>query len=209
STGQHNQQSGQCWGRSAAMERSARKAIVTRDRFTCQGCHRRTRGQVHHILPRRQGGPDMPANLVTLCDRCHMLVSPIPLHELRRRLGMSVEEILIEKARVEVAVHFWVLYQAAKPAEVIPQAISEPWPCRRPAARPPTQPSRPIPEWKRLRPRAGKVWTPDEDGALLQEFDAGLSLKEIARRMGRGVYAVEVRLSMLGRDATSRSGVRA
>src|SRR5208337_1028328 len=145
-----NQQVAQCWGRSAAMERSARRAIVTRDRFTCQSCHRRTWGQVHHILPRSQGGPDLPANLVTLCGWCHMLVSPIQLHVLRRVLRMSVEEILVEKARVEVAVHSWVLYQAAKPAEGISQAVSEPWPRRRPAARLPTQPTRPIPEWKRL-----------------------------------------------------------
>jgi len=191
------------------MERSARRAIVTRDRFTCQSCHRRTWGQVHHILPRSQGGPDLPANLVTLCGWCHMLVSPIQLHVLRRVLRMSVEEILVEKARVEVAVHSWVLYQAAKPAEGISQAVSEPWPRRRPAARLPTQPTRPIPEWKRLRPRAGKAWTPDEDGALLQEFDACLSLEEIAHRRRRGVFAVEVRLFKLGRDATSRSGVRA
>ena len=138
-----------------------------------------------------------------------MLVSPIQLHVLRRVLRMSVEEILVEKARAEVAVHSWVLYQAAKPAEGISQAVSEPWPRRRPAARPPTQPTRPIPEWKRLRPRAGKAWTPDEDGALLHEFDACLSLEEIAHRRGRGVFAVEVRLFKLGRDATSRSGVRA
>jgi len=190
------------------MQPSARMAIVIRDRFTCQSCHRRTWGQVHHILPRSQGGPDLPANLVTQCGRCHMLVSPIQLHVLQRVLRMGVEQILIEKARVEVAVHSWVLYQAAKPSEGIPQAVSEPWPRRRPAVRPPTQPTQPIPEWKRLRPRAGKAWTPDEDGALLHEFDAGLSLEEIARRMGRGEFAVEVRLSKLGRDATSRSGVR-
>jgi hypothetical protein len=83
--------------------------------------------------------------------------------------------------------------------------VASPPPCR-----PSTpQPTQPIPEWKRLRPRAGNAWTPDEDGALLHEFDAGLSLEEIARRMGRGEFAVEVRLSKLGRDATSRSGVRA
>jgi hypothetical protein len=137
-----------------------------------------------------------------------MLVSPIQLHVLRRVLRMSVEEILVEKARVEVAVHSWVLYQAAKPAEGISQAVARR--CRRrPAARPPTQPTRPIPEWKRLRPRAGKAWTPDEDGTLLREFDACLSMEEIAHRRGRGVFAVEVRLFKLGRDATSRSGVRA
>ena len=41
---------------------------------------------------------------------------------------------------------------------------------------------------------------------MLQGFEACLSLEDIARRLGRGVFAVEVRLSKLGRDATVRSG---
>jgi hypothetical protein len=191
------------------MERSVRRAIATRDRFTCQSCGRRTRGQVHHILPRGQGGPDLPANLVTLCGRCHMLVSPIPLHVLRRVLRIDVEEILVQKARVEVAIHSWVLSQAAKSATAESRVVNELGPRLGPSARPLAQPARSVPEWKRLRPRAGKPWTTDEDGLLLQEFDAGLPLEEIAHRRGRGVFAVEVRLFKLGRDTTARSVVRA
>lgn len=56
-----------------------------------------------------------------------------------------------------------------------------------------------VPEWKQLRPRAGKAWSADEDAALLRDLEAGFSVEEIARRSGRGVFAVEVRLSKLGR----------
>jgi hypothetical protein len=59
-----------------------------------------------------------------------------------------------------------------------------------------------VPEWKRLRSRAGKAWTAEEDTALLGDLAAGFSLDEIARRLGRGVFAVEVRLSKLGRGAS-------
>jgi hypothetical protein len=65
------------------------------------------------------------------------------------------------------------------------------------------EPARSIPEWRRLRPRAGKSWSPEEDTALLQGLESGLSLEEIARQLGRGVFAVAVRLSKLGRDASA------
>jgi hypothetical protein len=72
--------------------------------------------------------------------------------------------------------------------------------------RPRDQPARLIPEWKRLNSRAGKSWSLEEDRALVKGFEAGFSLEELARSLGRGVFAVEVRLSKLGRDATVRSG---
>ena len=55
------------------------------------------------------------------------------------------------------------------------------------------------PNWRKLRPRAGKPWTPDEDEALLLEFDAGMPLEQIALLRGRGVFGVSVRLCKLGR----------
>lgn len=61
------------------MDRTQRDSIVRRDRSTCRACGKWTRGQVHHILRQGQGGSDSPRNLVTLCGRCHMLVSPIPV----------------------------------------------------------------------------------------------------------------------------------
>lgn len=40
---------------------------------------------------------------------------------------------------------------------------------------------------------------PEEDAELLDAFDAGVPLDELARRLRRGVKAVEVRLVELGR----------
>jgi len=49
------------------------------------------------------------------------------------------------------------------------------------------------------RTQAGKTWTREEDEALLQEFDAGMDIEQIAQRRKRGVKSVEVRLVKLGR----------
>lgn len=187
------------------MKRSLRNAIAQRDRFTCQSCGRRTRGQVHHIQPRCEGGLDLPANLVTLCGRCHMLVSPIPLHVLQRVLKMDEQAILVERARVEVAIHSWALSRTEKGDFLITDADGEQAGLRGSSVRPRAQKARPIPEWKRLRPRAGKAWSSEEDIALVRDFEAGLPLDEIACRQGRGVFAVEVRLCKLGRSVTSKS----
>ncbi len=54
--------------------------VLRRDRFTCQDCGRKGRTlvdgkwkglEVHHIVPRSEGGTDHPANLKTLCVHCH------------------------------------------------------------------------------------------------------------------------------------------
>ena len=179
------------------MDRSQRDAIVRRDRFVCLACGRRTRGQVHHILARGQGGSDAHRNVVTLCGRCHMLVSPIPVAQLLAYFGVSEGELLVRKARVEVAIHTWVL---GVPVNLVP-ASNRPRAAPRPRLVKPRPPAQ-VPKWKRLRPRAGRVWEPEEDAALMRECDAGLPLEEIAARRGRGVFAIEVRLCKLGLSAS-------
>jgi hypothetical protein len=52
--------------------------------------------------------------------------------------------------------------------------------------------------WRELRPRAGRVWTPDEDEELVRRFKDGLPLEKIAESLGRGAFSVEVRLCKLG-----------
>jgi hypothetical protein len=54
-------------------------------------------------------------------------------------------------------------------------------------------------EIKRQRHRGGQRWMPEEDAELLNGFDAGVPLDQLAERLGRGVKAVEVRLNILGR----------
>lgn len=60
------------------------------------------------------------------------------------------------------------------------------------------------PDWRARRPNAGRTWTVSEDEVLMRDFDAGLSLDEIAQRLGRGIFAVEVRLCKLGRSRRAK-----
>ncbi|MGV8120810.1 MAG: HNH endonuclease [Candidatus Xenobiia bacterium LiM19] len=55
-------------------------AILKRDRFRCQvpGCNCRRNLHIHHIIPRSHGGSDDPANLIVLCEKCHLRL----LHDL-------------------------------------------------------------------------------------------------------------------------------
>jgi 5-methylcytosine-specific restriction endonuclease McrA len=54
---------------------SYREKILERDGYECQICggeFRADRLEVHHIIPRAKRGKHYPANLVTLCWRCHV-----------------------------------------------------------------------------------------------------------------------------------------
>jgi hypothetical protein len=166
------------------MDRARRLAVLRRDGFRCQACRRKVLGQVHHIFARGQGGSDALCNLVTLCGRCHMLVSPIAVTKLMAYFKLDEREILVRRARVELAIHTWVLSNSADPQCPPSESLT-----RKLLNKPSKQ-----------RRRAGCVWNPAEDSALLEEFDAGLSLEEIATRRRRGVFAVQVRLHKLGRN---------
>ena len=78
-----------------------REEVINRDKKRCQACGKLTRTpQVHHIVPRRQGGTDELSNLVTLCGRCHMIISPVPPFALKRAFGVHESEIPTEKGRI-------------------------------------------------------------------------------------------------------------
>lgn len=47
--------------------------------------------------------------------------------------------------------------------------------------------------------QAGKRWSPEDDAALLRDFDQGIPIEQLAERLHRGVMAVKVRLFKLGR----------
>ncbi|MBK8164383.1 MAG: HNH endonuclease [bacterium] len=53
-----------------------RRAVLARDRHRCAtpGCGATAFLEVHHVTPRSRGGTNKPANLVTLCGRCHAFV---------------------------------------------------------------------------------------------------------------------------------------
>lgn len=51
-----------------------REYVLHRDSHTCQACNGKSKDKilnVHHIVPRSQGGTDRPDNLITLCESCH------------------------------------------------------------------------------------------------------------------------------------------
>ena len=60
---------------SANIDRETRKAVYRRDHYRCALCDSPKYIQVHHAIPRSDGGdPRSMHNLVTLCQVCHALV---------------------------------------------------------------------------------------------------------------------------------------
>lgn len=59
-----------------------RMKVLARDDYRCVICGRRPRDyidlqlDVHHLIPRRMGGPTAEENLVTLCSTCHKGLDP-------------------------------------------------------------------------------------------------------------------------------------
>ena len=46
----------------------------------------------------------------------------------------------------------------------------------------------------------GKPWSAEDDAALVRDFDMGISLRQLAAKLQRTIYAIEVRLLKLGRN---------
>jgi hypothetical protein len=60
----------------ATIPPSVRAAVLARDRHRCAtpGCRSARFLEVHHVMPRGQGGSNRAENLITLCSRCHGFV---------------------------------------------------------------------------------------------------------------------------------------
>ena len=86
------------------MDKETRTTVLKRDRKTCQACGKSLASQVHHIKARRRGGKDTLSNLVTLCGRCHMIISLVPPFALYRVFRVRESEILYKKERIEKAI---------------------------------------------------------------------------------------------------------
>lgn len=66
---------------SANIPNSTRKAIYRRDGYQCALCGCTRYLQIHHVVPRGEGGSDFPDNLITLCSTCHAQIHgyiPLP-----------------------------------------------------------------------------------------------------------------------------------
>lgn len=55
-----------------------RAQVMARDGYACVMCHGTADLDVHHIVPRRDGGKDEVSNLQTLCRRCHETTPSFP-----------------------------------------------------------------------------------------------------------------------------------
>src|SRR6056297_2992408 len=51
---------------------SVKDYVRKRDNYVCRVCKdKKSITEVHHIIPRREGGSDRPGNQITLCPKCH------------------------------------------------------------------------------------------------------------------------------------------
>ena len=57
---------------SASIPNQTRKAVYRRDGYRCALCDSTKGLQVHHAIPRSQGGNNTEHNLITLCATCHL-----------------------------------------------------------------------------------------------------------------------------------------
>ena len=74
---------------------SVREYVLQRDGYRCQECHGTQDLHVHHVIPKSDGGPDTPDNLITLCSGCHASRHPVRQVFLARRF--------IERLAVRIA----------------------------------------------------------------------------------------------------------
>lgn len=67
---------------SANINNTRRKAIYRREGYRCALCDNARYIQIHHIIPRSQGGGNHPHNLIALCSDCHALAHGLDLRGL-------------------------------------------------------------------------------------------------------------------------------
>ena len=80
---------------SANISTETRKKVYRRDGYRCALCDSTRYIQIHHIIPRGQGGTGHPHNLITLCSDCHALAHGTDL----RGFGATKEDV--EQAIIE------------------------------------------------------------------------------------------------------------
>lgn len=100
----------------ANISNAQRKEIYRREGYRCALCDSARYIQIHHIIPRSQGGGNHPHNLIALCSDCHALAHGLDLRGLgegdgaatwaRTERTAEIEGLLdIEKDRpVDVAI---------------------------------------------------------------------------------------------------------
>lgn len=73
-----------------------RKAIYHRDGWQCALCGSTRYLQLHHVIPRGQGGKDNAHNLITLCADCHASAHGLNLHDYPDITQADVVQLCVE-----------------------------------------------------------------------------------------------------------------
>ena len=80
----------------ANIPNNVRKDIYRRDGFRCALCDSTDGLQIHHVIPRGEGGSDFPENLITLCWRCHAMAHSSGFHDMPPITKDRIEQQCIE-----------------------------------------------------------------------------------------------------------------
>ena len=95
---------------SANLTSNQRKAIYRRDGWRCALCDSTKYIQIHHIIPRGQGGTNHPHNLICLCADCHALAHGINLNDWPATQE-DVEQAIVEYLSDLYAEEVWNPYR--------------------------------------------------------------------------------------------------
>ena len=86
---------------SAGVPKATRREVYRRDGWRCALCDSTDGLQIHHAVPRGEGGSDFPENLISLCWRCHALAHGTDV------LGGGMTSEDVEQACVEYLSDFY------------------------------------------------------------------------------------------------------
>ena len=82
---------------SANIDKKLRKSIYAREGYECALCGDNRSLQIHHYIPRSQGGKNSPHNLICLCWRCHALAhGHSPYYEIPTMTQADAEQGIVE-----------------------------------------------------------------------------------------------------------------
>lgn len=89
---------------------NVREYVLFRDNHTCQHCKGKSKDpilNVHHIVGRKDGGSNVPQNLITLCETCH--------HAYHQgKINLKVKKALSFKDAAFMGVMRWAFYNRLK-----------------------------------------------------------------------------------------------
>ncbi len=80
---------------SAGISKRTRKQVYRREGYRCALCDSTRYLQIHHIVPRGEGGPSTMQNMICLCSDCHALAHGVDLR------GFGADQETAKQAIVE------------------------------------------------------------------------------------------------------------